>query len=176
TLNPPPEESFAELPLYCHNLKVKNPGTITHIEPHDQDRFEIFFLAVGVAGRCCRHLLMNLPEKCLRFISKEELFWKACKAYRFSDFEERFSTLRIWLPSVANKLDTICLEKWARVHFPVRFDKFPSRSEEQPRGEEGTGQSLPAIWTNSANSIKTSPVPRFKCIVALLPYFPANPS
>nr|GFB11712.1 hypothetical protein [Tanacetum cinerariifolium] len=43
------EESFAELPLYFHNLKVKNPGTITHIEPHDQDRFKIFFLAVGAA-------------------------------------------------------------------------------------------------------------------------------
>ncbi|GJV07794.1 transmembrane 9 superfamily member 11-like protein [Tanacetum coccineum] len=65
-------------------------------------------------GRCCRHLLMNLREKCPRFISKEELFWKACKAYRIS----RFSTLRNWLPSVANKLDMIGLAKWARVHFP----------------------------------------------------------
>ncbi|GJW95814.1 transmembrane 9 superfamily member 11-like protein [Tanacetum coccineum] len=62
-------------------------------------------------GRCCCHLLMNLREKCPRFISKEELFWKACKAYRISDFEERFTTLRNWLPSVANKLDMIGLEK-----------------------------------------------------------------
>ncbi|GJS55003.1 transmembrane 9 superfamily member 11-like protein [Tanacetum coccineum] len=207
-----PEESFAELPLYCHNLKLKNQGTITHIETDDEDRFEIFFLpsirtfvlhmrpliiidgahlkgeflgtmylavamdgnnqilplaygvgksetfrswdwfltklkeciigkqdhltiisdgAVSIAsaiknvfpnafhGRCCRHLLMNLREKCPRFISKEELFWKACKAYRISDFEERFSTLRDWLPSIANKLDMIGLEKWARVHFPA---------------------------------------------------------
>nr|GEV25239.1 hypothetical protein [Tanacetum cinerariifolium] len=68
-------------------------------------------------GRCCRHLLLNLHEKCPRFISKEELFWKACKSYRISDFEERFSTLRDWLPRVANKLDTIGLEKWAKVHF-----------------------------------------------------------
>ncbi|GJY94002.1 ankyrin repeat-containing protein [Tanacetum coccineum] len=209
-----PEESFAELPLYCHNLKLKNQGTITHIETDDEDRFEIFFLAIGAVirtfvlhmrpliiidgahlkgeflgtmylavamdgnnqilplaygvgksetfrswdwfltklkeciigkqdhltiisdgavsiasaiknvfpnafhGRCCRHLLMNLREKCPRFISKEELFWKACKAYRISDFEERFSTLRDWLPSIANKLDMIGLEKWARVHFP----------------------------------------------------------
>nr|GEV77157.1 hypothetical protein [Tanacetum cinerariifolium] len=44
-----PEESFAELPLYCHNLKVKNPRTITHIETDDQDKFEICFLAVGAA-------------------------------------------------------------------------------------------------------------------------------
>ncbi|GJV60047.1 putative reverse transcriptase domain-containing protein [Tanacetum coccineum] len=74
-------------------------------------------------GRCCRHLLMNLREKCPRFISKEELFWKACKAYRISDFEERFSTLRDWLPSIANKLDMIGLEKWARVYFPVLNDE-----------------------------------------------------
>nr|GEU59933.1 putative reverse transcriptase domain-containing protein [Tanacetum cinerariifolium] len=208
-----PEESFAELPLYYHNLKLKNQGTITHIET-DEDKFEFFFLAVsamirtfvlhmrpliiidgahikgeflgtmylavvmdgnnqilqlsygvgksetfrswdwfltklkkciigkqdhltiisdGVVsiasaiknvfpnafhGRCCRHLLMNLREKCPRFISKEELFWKACKAYQILDFEERFSTLRDWLPSIANKLDMISLEKWARVHFP----------------------------------------------------------
>nr|GEZ61189.1 hypothetical protein [Tanacetum cinerariifolium] len=46
-----PEESFAELSLYCHNLKVKNPRTITHIETDDQDRFEIFFLTVGAAIR-----------------------------------------------------------------------------------------------------------------------------
>ncbi|GJX17955.1 transposase, MuDR, MULE transposase domain protein [Tanacetum coccineum] len=39
-----PEESFSELPLYCHNLKLKNPGTITHVETDDDDRFEIFFL------------------------------------------------------------------------------------------------------------------------------------
>ncbi|GJZ36175.1 hypothetical protein Tco_0581992 [Tanacetum coccineum] len=62
-------------------------------------------------GRCYRHLLMNLREKCPRFISKEELFWKACKAYRIPDFEERFSTLRDWLPSAANKLDMIGHEK-----------------------------------------------------------------
>nr|GFB40265.1 hypothetical protein [Tanacetum cinerariifolium] len=34
-------------------------------------------------------------------------------------FEERFSTLRDWLPSIANKLDMIGLEKWARVPFPA---------------------------------------------------------
>nr|GEU43164.1 ankyrin repeat-containing protein [Tanacetum cinerariifolium] len=80
-------------------------------------------------GRCCRHLLMNLREKCPRFISKKELFWKACKAYRISDFEECFSTLRNWLPSVANKLDMIGLEKWARVHFPgMRYDYMTSNS------------------------------------------------
>ncbi|GJT91788.1 transmembrane 9 superfamily member 11-like protein [Tanacetum coccineum] len=221
-----PEESFAELPLYCHNLKLKNQGTITHIETDDEDRFEIFFscrrccdgahlkgeflgtmylavamdgnnqilpLAYGVGksetfrswdwflrklkecitgkqdnltiisdgavsiasaiknvfpnafhGRCCRHLLMNLREKCPRFISKEELFWKACKAYRISDFEERFTTLRNWLPSVANKLDMIGLEKWARVHFPgMRYNYMTSNSAESVNALSRHSRKLP---------------------------------
>nr|GFB59491.1 hypothetical protein [Tanacetum cinerariifolium] len=82
-------------------------------------------------GRCYRRLLLNLREKCPRFISNEELFWKACQAYRISDFEERFSTLRNWLPSVANKLDMIGLEKWARVYFPgMRYNYMTSNSAE----------------------------------------------
>nr|GEU32632.1 hypothetical protein [Tanacetum cinerariifolium] len=43
-------------------------------------------------------------------------------AVAMDDFEERFSTLRNWLPSVANKLDMIGLEKWARVHSPVNLN------------------------------------------------------
>ncbi|GJZ60668.1 transmembrane 9 superfamily member 11-like protein [Tanacetum coccineum] len=244
-----PKESFAELHLYCHNLKVKNLGTITHIETDDQDRFEILFLAVGAAirtfvshmrpliiidgahlkgeffgtmylavamdgnnqilplaygvgksetfrswdwflrklkecitgkqdnltiisdgavsiasaiknvfpnafhGRCCRHLLMNLREKCLRFISKEELFWKTCKAYRISYFEERFTTLRNWLPSVANKLDMIGLEKWARVHFPDEH-----KHELTPWAEAKLAQRIAksSTWTSSANQFAFS--------------------
>nr|GEY85222.1 reverse transcriptase domain-containing protein [Tanacetum cinerariifolium] len=37
---------------------------------------------------------------------------------RCLDFEERFSTLRNWFPSITNKLDMIGLEKLARVHIP----------------------------------------------------------
>ncbi|GKE72320.1 ankyrin repeat-containing protein [Tanacetum coccineum] len=95
-------------------------------------------------GRCCRHLLMNLREKCPRFISKEELFWKACKAYRISDFEERFSTLCDWLPSIANKLDMIGLENWARVHFPDEH-----KHELTPWAEAKLAQRIAksATWT-----------------------------
>nr|GFB22331.1 hypothetical protein [Tanacetum cinerariifolium] len=57
-----PEESFAELPLYCHNLKVKNSGTITHIETHDPERFEIFFLqSVMRTCSCGQWQLLVLP-------------------------------------------------------------------------------------------------------------------
>ena len=44
-----PEQSFAELPLYCHNLKLKNPGTVTYIQTDEYHRFELFFLAIGAA-------------------------------------------------------------------------------------------------------------------------------
>nr|GEV60824.1 hypothetical protein [Tanacetum cinerariifolium] len=119
-----PEESFAELPLYCRNLKECIIGKQDNLTIISDGAVSIALAINNVFpnvfhGRCGRHLLMNLREKCPRFISREELFWKACKAYRISDFEERFSTLRNWLPSVANKLDMIGLEKWARVHFPA---------------------------------------------------------
>nr|GEV93676.1 CRS2-associated factor 2, mitochondrial [Tanacetum cinerariifolium] len=97
-------------------------------------------------GRCCRHLLMYLCEKRTRFISKEELFWKTCKSYRISNFEERFSTLRDWLPSIANKLDMIGLEKLARVHFPDEH-----KHELTPWAEAKLTQRIAksATWTTS---------------------------
>nr|GEX58644.1 hypothetical protein [Tanacetum cinerariifolium] len=111
-----PEESFNELPLCCHNLKLKNQGTITHIETDDEDRFEIFFLAVGAVIRAfvlhMRPLIIidGAHLKC-------EFLGTMYLAAAMDDFEERFSTLRDWLPSIANKIDMIGLEKWARVHF-----------------------------------------------------------
>nr|GEW98397.1 hypothetical protein [Tanacetum cinerariifolium] len=186
-----PEESFAELPLYCHNLKVKNQGTITHIGTDDEDRFEIFFTIGAVIRTIVLHMrpliiidgahikgeffgtmyladvmdgnnnILPLAYRVGKFKTFRSSDWflrklkeciigkqdhltiisdgavyialaiknvfpnalHACKAYRISDFEESFSTLRDWLPSIANKLDMIGLEKWARFHFP---DKRPS--------------------------------------------------
>nr|GEY75538.1 hypothetical protein [Tanacetum cinerariifolium] len=146
-----PEESFAELPLYCHNLKLKNQGTITHTETNDEDRFEIFFLAVGAMirtfvlhmrpliiidgahlkgeffGKMYLAVAMDSNNQILPLaygVGKSETFrswdWFLTKLKEcIIDFEERFSTLRDWLPSIANKLDMIGLEKWARVNFPV---------------------------------------------------------
>ncbi|PWA79213.1 transposase, MuDR, MULE transposase domain protein [Artemisia annua] len=50
-LNGKPEDSFAQLPYYCHNLKLANPGTVTHIETDDAGRFKLVFIAFGVAIR-----------------------------------------------------------------------------------------------------------------------------
>ena len=37
-----PEESFPLLPPYCHMLKLKNPGTFTHIEVDENKKFKFF--------------------------------------------------------------------------------------------------------------------------------------
>ena len=42
-----PEASFAQLPAYCHNLKLKNPGSVTHIKTDRDGRFELLFIAIG---------------------------------------------------------------------------------------------------------------------------------
>ncbi|GJX30481.1 transmembrane 9 superfamily member 11-like protein [Tanacetum coccineum] len=60
-------------------------------------------------------------------IIKERVIWRACKAYRISDFEEHFSSLI----RAANKLDMIGHEKWARVHFlDMHYNYMTSNSEE----------------------------------------------
>ncbi|KAE8691585.1 hypothetical protein F3Y22_tig00110889pilonHSYRG00151 [Hibiscus syriacus] len=53
-----PEASFAQLPAYCHNLKLKNPGSVTHIKTDRDGRFELLFIAIGAAIRSfitCMH-------------------------------------------------------------------------------------------------------------------------
>ncbi|XP_038683008.1 uncharacterized protein LOC119983395 [Tripterygium wilfordii] len=45
------EESFTYLPHYCAVLEINNPGTITHIESDDENRFNFFFMAIGASLR-----------------------------------------------------------------------------------------------------------------------------
>ena len=42
-----PESSFAQLPVYFHNLKKHNPGTVAEIALDPAGRFDILFLALG---------------------------------------------------------------------------------------------------------------------------------
>ncbi|KAE8719042.1 Enolase 2 [Hibiscus syriacus] len=46
-----PEALFAQMSAYCHNLKLKNPGSVTHIKTDRDGRFELMFIAIGVAIR-----------------------------------------------------------------------------------------------------------------------------
>ncbi|KAE8683839.1 hypothetical protein F3Y22_tig00111166pilonHSYRG00136 [Hibiscus syriacus] len=46
-----PKASFAQLPAYCHNLKLKNPGSVTHIKIDRDGRFELLFIAIGAMIR-----------------------------------------------------------------------------------------------------------------------------
>ena len=43
------EECFGKLPIYFHNLKLHNPGTVTYIETDSENRFECCFFAIGAA-------------------------------------------------------------------------------------------------------------------------------
>nr|KAJ0214558.1 hypothetical protein LSAT_V11C400194440 [Lactuca sativa] len=49
-----PEESFSKLPVYFHNLKKHNPGTLAYIQTNLEDRFEYCFFAIGYATRAFR--------------------------------------------------------------------------------------------------------------------------
>ncbi|XP_023755812.2 protein FAR-RED ELONGATED HYPOCOTYL 3-like [Lactuca sativa] len=57
-----PEESFSKLPIYFHNLKKHNPGTVAYIKTDSDDRFEHCFFAIGCAihafRECCRKVII----------------------------------------------------------------------------------------------------------------------
>ncbi|KAK9065818.1 hypothetical protein SSX86_015219 [Deinandra increscens subsp. villosa] len=42
-------DSFCQLPYYFYNLELSNPGTVTDIMVDDENRFEMCFMAIGVA-------------------------------------------------------------------------------------------------------------------------------
>ncbi|KAE8687442.1 F-box/LRR-repeat protein 14-like [Hibiscus syriacus] len=46
-----PETSFAQLPAHCHNLKLKNPRSVTHIKTDRDGHFELLFIVIGAAIR-----------------------------------------------------------------------------------------------------------------------------
>nr|GFB68456.1 transposase, MuDR, MULE transposase domain protein [Tanacetum cinerariifolium] len=48
-LNGSQENSFVQLPLYCHYLKMANNGTVTHIQTNDDGNFEKCFIGFGVS-------------------------------------------------------------------------------------------------------------------------------
>ncbi|GKC03329.1 hypothetical protein Tco_0994939 [Tanacetum coccineum] len=50
-LNGSQENSFEHLPLYCHNLKLTNDGTVTHIQTKDDGTFDKCFIGFGVSIR-----------------------------------------------------------------------------------------------------------------------------
>nr|GEW06805.1 transposase, MuDR, MULE transposase domain protein [Tanacetum cinerariifolium] len=50
-LNGSHDDSFSQLPYYCHNLKLANEGSITNIRTDEQGRFEMLFVRFGFAIR-----------------------------------------------------------------------------------------------------------------------------
>ena len=42
-------DSFSILPKYCYNLKLANPGTVTHIETDAEGQFKMCFVGFGVS-------------------------------------------------------------------------------------------------------------------------------
>ncbi|XP_052621428.1 uncharacterized protein LOC128127108 [Lactuca sativa] len=57
-----PEESFSKLPVYFHNMKKHNPGTVAYIKTDSDDRFEYYFFSIVCAIRafreCCRKIII----------------------------------------------------------------------------------------------------------------------
>ena len=66
-------------------------------------------------GYCCRHLMMNCRLKSKKY---KGLFWKACKAYLESDFQNTISEIRRLRPEAYRKLEDAGFDRWSRAYCP----------------------------------------------------------
>lgn len=63
------EDSFQQLPLYCKELQMSNPGTVTNIDITTEDCFKRFFWAFGP----CFHVFVETGDCCRRFTSPRKV-------------------------------------------------------------------------------------------------------
>nr|KAJ0215943.1 hypothetical protein LSAT_V11C300137550 [Lactuca sativa] len=49
------EECFSKLPIYYHNLKKHNPGTVAYIQTDSKDCFECCFYGIGSTIQAFKH-------------------------------------------------------------------------------------------------------------------------
>lgn len=97
-------------------------------------------------GLCCRHLMVNLRLKSRKGKAFERLWWKTCKAYRLSDFQEHMNTLITACPNIYDTLVNIGFEKWARVHSSgQRYNVMTSNSAESINALCRHARKLPII-------------------------------
>lgn len=96
-------------------------------------------------GLCCRHLCMNLKLKVTPTDDDTWHFWRTCKAYRKSDFEDAFRQLRLVLDVKGRKIiDSLDKAKWSRAYFPGdRFNIMTSNSAESLNSMTRHARKLP---------------------------------
>ncbi|GJX16757.1 transposase, MuDR, MULE transposase domain protein [Tanacetum coccineum] len=135
--------SFAQLPYYCHNLEMKNDGTVTHIETDNEDRFKMVFIAFGIVGETgpswtwflskLKECIGEVPN--LSIVSDRHATIKlACQAVfpnAFQDFNMAINELGATRPDVYHKLTEAGVEKWSRAYCPSdRYNYMMSNSTE----------------------------------------------
>ncbi|GJU25263.1 hypothetical protein Tco_1163884 [Tanacetum coccineum] len=120
-----PEASFAQLPYYCHNLKLTNDGTVTHIETDDEDRFKMVFIAFGVVGETgpswtwflsklkeCIGEIPNLTIISNRHAAISSSCEVMCKSYFIDDFKMGINELGTKRTDVYKKLIEAGIESY----------------------------------------------------------------
>lgn len=97
-------------------------------------------------GLCCRHLMVNLGLNTKEKKMFQKLYWKTCKAYRVSDFEEWKTRLEAAVPTTSRIMLQAGVHKWSRAHFPgERFNIMTSNSAESINALSKYARKLPII-------------------------------
>ncbi|GJS08563.1 hypothetical protein Tco_0365359 [Tanacetum coccineum] len=165
-------ESFEMLPYYCHNLKRKNPGTVTRIKTDKKGVFEMLFIAIGASIRtilnCLRPLLIidathlkglykgtnlvvvgmdgNNQIVPIAFEKNKRSIWKICKAYTPEEFATNMSILQVVQPDAYHKLCVAGPQIWSRAHCPlVRYNYMTSNSVESINACSVINRKLPVL-------------------------------
>ncbi|KAD6118657.1 hypothetical protein E3N88_09928 [Mikania micrantha] len=95
-------------------------------------------------GLCCRHLMVNLRLKSKKGKTFEQLWWRTCKAYRVSDFDELMHTLINDCPDIYNTLLNVGYDKWSRAHSAgQRYNVMTSNSAESINALSRHARKLP---------------------------------
>ncbi|CAI9279642.1 unnamed protein product [Lactuca saligna] len=169
------KECFAKLPIYFHNLKRHNPGTVAYIQTNSEDCFECCFYAIGSTGafkgtilhaiamdgnnqilplahgickkkRVVLHGHGNIVHKFGKNDKTKVLFWRLVKAYKRNVFEELWYRFSYTRQQVAAYLSEIPRAKWTRAYSPSKsYDYMTSNSAESMNALSVDARKMPII-------------------------------
>ncbi|GKA00482.1 transposase, MuDR, MULE transposase domain protein [Tanacetum coccineum] len=149
------ENSFGQLPLYCHYLKLENDDTVTHIQINDDGTFDKCFIIFGVSidgshlkgtylgtnllvvGMDANNQIIPLATGVAQGETVENWSWFLTKLKECIgdvpnlDFEKAISNIRGLRPDAYRKLEDAGFDRWSRAYCPGnRYNYMTSNSVE----------------------------------------------
>ncbi|GKB35378.1 transposase, MuDR, MULE transposase domain protein [Tanacetum coccineum] len=151
------ENSFGQLPLYCHYLKLENDDTVTHIQINDDWTFDKCFISFGVSidgshlkgtylgtnllvvGMDANNQIIPLATGVAQGETVENWSWFLTKLKEcigdvpnlVIESDKHYSITRVKTRNVIDKLRDAGFDRWSRAYCPGnRYNYMTSNSVE----------------------------------------------